>query len=248
MGSIAPRVSSEIIVTDTIYVSKQTGGTCYAHATATAILEAARRFYQKRMNPEEVVLFQVFFGFLHACLVCRIVGDQGDQGGDEHEALDLIAGDMRNNSDCDVDLKYKVLSEYDVDTVKDYLDNKHVVIASYRLRNDRWTNFNKFFQDFRDDNTWIIDKNDIYKIDNGTHPGLKGKKGGAKGEIGDDGHAVVIVGYGRADPTKHSNYTIYWKIKNSWGPTSPHTYNGYFRAFPDAIGFNRYIPVWCEAK
>ena len=55
------------------------------------------------------------------------------------------------------------------------------------------------------------------------------------------GHAVV-------DPTPNSDYTIYWKIKKIWGPNSSNTYNGYFRAFPGAIGFYRYILVWCQAK
>ena len=218
-----PTDDEKVITTDIPYVSKQVGGTCFAHATATAILEAIK--ISKGLS----------IG-LHKLIVKSIVAKFGHHGGDFIKVLNY-------QINLNPELHYKVLKPTAVEDVKRCITNDHCVMASFHLTHDEWQNFYHFFDAF--DNTWVMDKCDIDKIKCGTHDVIKDKKIKKTGSNKKTGHAVVIVGFGiLKQKTEKSEYMVYWKIKNSWGKN--YGDHGYFRAFPDAIGFYRYAPVWYQ--
>eukprot|EP01084_Bolivina_argentea_P040912 75506_1 len=173
MGAVPNKPQTERTSNSIKTVSNQfKSPTCFAHATATAIVEARKHYDGTTLS--------------HKHLVAKIVDKHllpDGRGGHVSEVLKWQSRRCSYMDECQI---------YKISLVKRVLSSKRVIVASFSLNQMQRANLFAFYRTYP--STHVIEKSDINKKRN-DYQGIQFKR--AKKDI--DGHAVVITGSGRCD-------------------------------------------------
>eukprot|EP01084_Bolivina_argentea_P304010 524975_1 len=186
-------------------VHLQKGGTCWANATAQAIIST-----QKRIIGRTVCA--------HKDLVCELTGKYGCKG---QNTYSIIKKECKN--------RYLECNKVDLNGAIKAVKKKRLVVGSFRLSERDWQIFSIYVKEYAKYGNKAILKRDVF---NNPHKYLTDKSYKKYSCKDGGGHAIAIIEYedGIYDDKKTDTY---WKIKNSWGEKWGD--NGYFYMDENAL-------------